>query len=179
MTPIDTKILKKGVDLSGVETVSQYKQKLDTQRDVLEAYLDTEADPQTPRNMYDTFYDGNGRYSKNTQEFVDYYLTQKPEYDSRKYDMYDEEELQRNINANINNRYNQGYTQESDYRQDHRYPHPASSMGNSQIAHVLSMSRALNSPDDFDRNLGKSQSVQELNDRIRNAITSNRKPIFM
>jgi len=165
-----------GVDLSGVETVSKYKQQLQEAKDVLEIYDDKmrqtqksffNKPPSTHGSSYEnfnniaqqSFYDGNGRYSQVTHEFADYYLQHKPEYDSRRIDVFEE--------APHPNTHLGGYENDF-YSQTNR----------AQASHMTQLSQQMNNPA-HTHFMSKSMSVKDLNQRIKQTIDTNRRSRFM
>jgi hypothetical protein len=99
-----SKTIVKGVDLSGVEKVTNFKKQNENAKDVLELYDDKMRETQqsfldkppsthqsSRKNMEDearrSFYDGSGRYSQRTYDVVHQYLSQKQNYDTRKIDL--------------------------------------------------------------------------------------------
>ena len=144
--------------------MSNFKQSLKTQRDVLESYIDTKADEYLNKDKFDVYFDGSGRFSQITQQFVNHYLSQKPEYDSRGFHKY--EETQKPIKVDTINKYAQDYVFDPDKSQ------------RSQIAQVLNITRNINDANEYN-SLSKSHSVQDLNSRIRQTIDSNRKSTFI
>mmetsp|Transcript_37705 Transcript_37705/g.43327 ORF Transcript_37705/g.43327 Transcript_37705/m.43327 type:complete len:144 (-) Transcript_37705:73-504(-) len=83
-----------------------------------------------------SFYDGNGRYSVRTQELVNHYLSEKPTYDTRKLDFFDETLAQSRSQVGLPqlNTIN---------RQSQEYSRMFPSSKNSQIARLLSESRQM------------------------------------
>lgn len=167
----------KGVDLSGVEKISKYKQEHEDDKDVLELYDDKLRESQQsfhPRvpsthvssrgdfgaEAHRSFYDGSGRYSNKTYELVNHYLSQKPDYDSRRYEIPETSRSQ--VQLNTINRAVQDYSMFSNTNKS------------SQLAQVLQMSKNFNAPSD-EGYMSKSLSMKELNSRIRHTIDANRR----
>jgi hypothetical protein len=160
-----------GVDLTGVERVSKYKQNLSEAKDVLEIYDDKMRETQysfhkPPPSTHEStggfgvfahqsFYNGNGKYSEGTHQLVDYYLSQKPDYDSRKFEFFSEDEAMN--------------------RDRGRY---FSKTTEDELADILQQSRNLQGPREGSL-LANSVSLKNINSKIRNTIDSNRRPHFM
>lgn len=167
----EQKTIVQGVDLSGVERVSKYKQDRAEARDVLEIYDDKMRETQYSFNKpppsthestkgfgafaYQSFYNGNGKYSEETHQLVNYYLSQKPDYDSRKFEFFNEEEA---INRD-RGRYFSKTTED-------------------ELADILQQSRNLQGPREGSL-LANSVSLKDLNTKIRHTIDSNRRSHFM
>lgn len=174
-------MLVKGVDLSGIERIAKYKQEHEDDKDVLELYDDKLREsqqsfhPKPPSThvssrgdfgaeAYKSFYDGSGRYSNKTYDLVNHYLSQKPEYDSRRYEVPETSRSQ--LQLNTINRAMQDYSM---------FP---SSTQNSQLAQLLQQSKNLGGPSG-ENYMSKSLSMKELNSRIRHTIDANRRSYKM
>lgn len=173
---IDGKVMVKGVDLSGVEKVSRYKQEHEDDKDVLEIYDDKLRESQqsfhhrvpsthgSSHNDMNTeanksFYDGSGKYSQPTHELVELYLSQKPQYDTRRIE-FDSPQPMKNRYGSLEN-----------------IMQPSHTYGG-QLSHVLSMARDEAKPTTY-HDMHKSMSMEEINGRIRHTIDENRRSYMM
>ena len=156
-------------ELDAIEKLAQYKIQHENDRDVLEIYDDKMRETQQsffnkpPSSHYSSrndmtdiphqsFYDGSGRYSNKTYDLVNLYLSQKPAYDSRRFDYFDRPEN--------DNKYSQ-----------------MNQMGmNTGLSSMLQNSNYLSTPS---QSLSKSQSMTELNERIKNTINGSKRAYMM
>lgn len=161
-----------GVDLSAVEKLSQYKFEHENDKDVLEIYDDKMRGTQQSFNLkppsshissknemdqiaHQSFYDGSGRYSNKTYDFVNLYLSQKPDYDSRRFEIFDR----------------------SDSSERYSQIHPINSY-NGRLSPIQQYSSVLNIPTPS-HSLSKSLSMAELNARIKNTINGSKRAYMM
>lgn len=104
---------------------------------------------------HQSFYDGSGRYSNKTYEFVNLYLSKKPDYDSRRFEVFDRPE------------YEERYSQVN----------PINTY-NSRMSPNLQNSNFLNNPT-ASHSLSKSLSMAELNARIKDTINGSKRAYMM
>ena len=163
---IDTRKFYEGVDISGIEKITKYRQEHENDRDVLEIYDDKMRESQksffdkppsthgSSRNFQEdekrrSFYDGSGRYSQQTHNLASLYISQKPNYENGRYDMNQDSGSRLGSLPRINNNFSPMNTQ--------RQVSPL------RITNVQST-----------RHLGQSMSMADINNRIRGTIDQSR-----
>ncbi|CAI2383053.1 unnamed protein product [Moneuplotes crassus] len=167
----EQKIADGKIDVGAIEKVAKYKMEHQEDKDVLEIFDDKARESQksfynnasskhgSSRNfmeddMRQSFYDGNGRYSQRTHDIVNEYLSEKPRYESRKVSI--QEHAFEDLNP-----------------QHHPFQTPRGG-----IAQLISMAKQ-SSNYNLSPGMNKSQSVLDLNSRIRSTIDENRRSYQM
>jgi hypothetical protein len=160
-----------GIDLSALKILTSYKRKHANDRDVLEIFDEKIRETQQSfyhkpppihsnnRNSVDeahqSFYDGSGRYSNQTHELVNVYLSVTPSYDSRKLEFLDQPDYKYRYNSiNPINTHSEGLN--SVLLKTKYSPRPTQS-------HPLS----------------KSLSMAEMNNRIKSTINESKRAYMM
>ena len=160
-----------GIDLSSLEILTSYKREHENDRDVLEIFDEKIRETQqsfyskpppihrSSRNSVDeahqSFYDGSGRYSNKTREFINVYLSVKPSYDSRRLEFLDQPDYTYRHNSinhiNTNNEELNSVLLNTKYSSGPTQSHP----------------------------LSQSVSMAEMNNRIKSTINESKRAYMM